>query len=1117
MNKVLLFLFLGLSVISSNAQTQSVNYVKNKTYLAPSIELLAAEDTTLSYAYSDGLGRPMQMVAVGAGGTGEDLVVPMSYDAYGRQVREYLPFSRPTSGGDFVEEVLIQQANFYNSKYGNVPNPYAEKVLDASPLHRILEQGAPGEPWMADATSDNDHTIKYEYHSNTLGDEVRVYSVELTVSNYGEGLATYFPTLLDPSIFYPVGALYKTITKDENWQPGDDTDHTMEEYKNKSGQVLLSRSYNGLEVLNTYYVYDDHNNLTYVIPPLVNTDDGISEEELGGLCYQYTYDHRNRLVEKQLPGKLEEYMIYNDLDLPVLVQDGNLRSKGQWLYTKYDSFSRPVQIGIYDDPSDRIALQQLAIQKEALSETRQSVPIIIDMQEVYYSNWTFPTNDLTPLSIAYYDSYPSDLAGGVSEDSYGTTPTLATKGLPVMTRVRMLETTDWINTVTYYDEKARPIYIYSHNEYLGTTDKVKSDFDFTGRTIGSTFIHSKPGQMDNVIVEGFTYDNQGRVLTHSHKINDQAVQMLEVNDYDDLGQLVTKSIGGVQEMDFTYNIRGWLTHINNGTSFDDAEDLFGMELAYEAAGQYNGNIGTQQWKTIGGQNMNDSTQSYAYTYDPLNRLSGSEYVSEGIDGHFNTGNFSYDLNGNIESLQRYHEGILTDDLVYSYEGNQLTIVDDVTNAVEGFTDIDNPGVEYTYDENGNMLTDANKGITGIEYNILNLPRSVILPDGDGVEYYYSFDGIKQRKVTTTGLHKDSTDYAGVFHYTNKDLSYIHHSLGRVLKNGGVFNYEYNLVDHLGNVRAVVDESGQLKQRQDYYPFGLTFNNWHISPENLHKYNGKEEQQETGWLDYGARMYEPALGRWFNIDPKSELYKSYSPYHFVGGNPIKNIDDNGESYAFYLEQTKSGDWRLRITATYFVGKDDKKSYNAARLGASFWNGQSGKFSIELTDENGEKSQIGIDFDIKVKKVDDPIGELYKDSRGHKDALTDDRSGNVFKVLSDNAFKAEPGTSPGSNGIAGIRTAKIPEKNSRWPEAIAHEMGHNIGVSHKYGGLMDASKVYGVNSSHIKQIFERVIISRLNPNSLGPVKRTKSRIPSFNTRPKWVIDLNREISEASKSLF
>ena len=84
------------------------------------------------------------------------------------------------------------------------------------------------------------------------------------------------------------------------------------------------------------------------------------------------------------------------------------------------------------------------------------------------------------------------------------------------------------------------------------------------------------------------------------------------------------------------------------------------------------------------------------------------------------------------------------------------------------------------------------------------------------------------------------------------------------------------------------------QTDDYYPFGLTFNSYGKGLGNLYKYNGKEEQKETGWYDYGARMYQPEIGRFLVQDRFSEKYMSYSPYSYAANYPVLMIDVNGDS-------------------------------------------------------------------------------------------------------------------------------------------------------------------------------------------------------------------------------
>jgi RHS repeat-associated protein len=75
----------------------------------------------------------------------------------------------------------------------------------------------------------------------------------------------------------------------------------------------------------------------------------------------------------------------------------------------------------------------------------------------------------------------------------------------------------------------------------------------------------------------------------------------------------------------------------------------------------------------------------------------------------------------------------------------------------------------------------------------------------------------------------------------------------------------------------------------------------LSPENKYLYNGKELQDELNldWYDYGARFYDPAIARFTTQDPLSENYYPYSPYNYVGGNPIVRVDENGEFWNYVL--------------------------------------------------------------------------------------------------------------------------------------------------------------------------------------------------------------------------
>ncbi len=906
------------------------------------------DNTIESVTYYDGLGRPIQQRAIKASPDGKDIVTHMQYDAYGRQAKQYLSFEANNTVGsyktvDVNTDINAYYKNTYSDDFPGVTtnlgdvNAYSESVFEASPLNRVTEQGAPGKAWKADRNSDTDHTIKFEWGTNVVN-EVVSFTVTFTGGDPEK------PQLVQNNHYAP-NQLVVTITKDENWTPADGDLHTTKEYKDKQGRVILKRTYNnsstssggggaagGGQAHDTYYVYDRFGNLTYVIPPKVNTADGVSTTELSELCYQYAYDHRNRLIEKKIPGKGKEYIIYNTLDQPVLTQDANLRAKSRWLFTKYDAFGRVVYTGLIENGST-VALLRSRVSSSTYDtyETKTTSPITIAGTSVYYTKDAYPVSIYKVLTINYYDDYTFDIDGLTHPGTvYGKTIDTNIKSLPTGSKVRVLDTNDWITTVTYYDNKARPIYIASKNAYLNTTDVIESKLDFVGKVEETKTTHTKGSNAPIVTVDKFTYDHMGRLLTQTQQINTQDTEQIVSNTYDALGQLESKAVGGtstslsgsngtlsvvegLQTVDYTYNIRGWLKTINEGTTANG--DLFGFALEYNTGINplYNGNIATTSWQTA-----NDNvTRSYNYTYDALNRITSG--ISN--DGRYNLSNISYDKMGNILSLQRTgaivenidptkseHFGMM-DNLGYTYDaGNRLLKVVDTGNTSFGFKDGTNTNDDFEYDTNGNMITDQNKGITGITYNHLNLPKTVSISNAQGtgnITYIYDATGVKLKKIAPSGSSLTETEYAGNYVYKNGNLELFNHPEGCIEKEADGYKYIYQFKDHLGNIRLSYKDVSttstlqlEIQEEKNYYPFGLEhkgYNNTITGREHPYGYNGKEENNELGlgWIDYGARNYDPAIGKWFNIDPQAEKYYDQSPFTYGLNNPNYFIDPNGE--------------------------------------------------------------------------------------------------------------------------------------------------------------------------------------------------------------------------------
>ncbi len=211
---------------------------------------------------------------------------------------------------------------------------------------------------------------------------------------------------------------------------------------------------------------------------------------------------------------------------------------------------------------------------------------------------------------------------------------------------------------------------------------------------------------------------------------------------------------------------------------------------------------------------------------------------------------------------------------YLYDGNRLTTVSGGATR------------SYTYDANGNALTD---GINTIVYNMLNLPASVV--NTATTVYTYDATGRKLRKSTGTVV----TQYIDGIQYNGNVIDFLITGEGLARKAGSNYSYEYAISDHLGNNRLSFDiynNTAREIQHDDYYPFGKSFNSYVIVTKNNYLYNSKELQEELGQYDYGARFYDPIIGRWNVVDPLSELDRKTSPYAYVFNNPLRFIDPTG---------------------------------------------------------------------------------------------------------------------------------------------------------------------------------------------------------------------------------
>ena len=330
---------------------QNRNYIHTMVYrealgASPDRATLDVSQVSDQIAYFDGLGRPSQTVAFRQSSSKQDIVVPVVYDALGRQDRQILPYVGESNGSFKPNALAAQEAFYLNSVSPEMRDsfPFSRTVFEASPLNRVLEQGAPGEVWQPVEGSTSGRTIKYDYLTN-IQDEVKLWKVSQD-------------SMLHYAGSYTPASLYVTVVKDENWTQSDDPLHTTREYKDFQGRVVLKRTFVREDLLvvslDTYYAYDDFGLLRYVLSPEGTATLGLpgtlispSDSLIKAYCYYYRYDARRRMIEKQLPGANPVYLVYDNRDRLVLVQDGVRRAANQWAFTKYDELNRPVATGIY--------------------------------------------------------------------------------------------------------------------------------------------------------------------------------------------------------------------------------------------------------------------------------------------------------------------------------------------------------------------------------------------------------------------------------------------------------------------------------------------------------------------------------------------------------------------------------------------------------------------------------------------------------------------------------------------------------------------------------------------------------------------------------------------------
>ena len=613
-------------------------------------------------------------------------------------------------------------------------------------------------------------------------------------------------------------------------------------------QIIKSSDTNDFRIgdsNDTYYIYDDLGLLRFVLSPSYQ-----EEANLEKYGYEYRYDQRGRCVWKRLPGCEYLQLWYDNADNLMFSQDGEQRKKGIYVFYLYDFVKRQVLQGT-----------------------------------------TTAINSSCPSAIVAFNV--SD--AGICRSGYSSANDLGLK------KEQLLQ-------ANYYDNHA---FINGQLEKQATSQNLVSNQQASeqyskgsltgivsmatdGKPLVSVYYHELKGQViaskqtlpdDALLSQNRTYSFTKQPLEiiseiFKNGISTTVTQTNSYNKHNDKIETMTLKVGNVTRTVSSY-------------SYNDISRLLSIKRS--------GNV----------------LRGYDFAYDGLNRLEESTY-SEGAGMSQNKNRYSenilsYSPNGSIERLQRYgkkNNGTfgLIDDLMYSYNGNQIKAISDKAGSLLydssfDFKDGADADVEYFYDANGALVKDLNKGISNIEYDVLGNLKCITFNNGFKTKYVYDAAGNKLR-TTHESVVTNTTDYIGNFIFEDGKLS-------KYLFDGGYCSFDNNQnptfhyyeKDHLASVRMVVNENGTIEQVSHYYPFGGVYGDLSYNGEyQKSKYIGKEFDHMHGldWYDHGARMYDAARVAWDKTERLYGKFNNWNLYCYGLDNPIKFIDKDGREPGDFFE-------------------------------------------------------------------------------------------------------------------------------------------------------------------------------------------------------------------------
>ncbi len=717
--------------------------------------------------------------------------------------------------------------------------------------------------------------------------------------------------------------MYKVMAQSGTPQIGYTTKWSDINYNfyNQKGQLIASIPPNGVQQLitNGITAYTDKNAIPFV--------------------KLYEYDQQGRLLatdNKSESGRSE--FIYRKDGKIRFSQNAEQRKNGRFSYTNYDDSGRPIESGEYL-PGD-ITFTAAKTNLPLLENTDVTGGLTVGTK----TDWVRTHYDL-PDNSHGQSGYVQDFVD------------------------EAISWTENINSKTWYsyDQEGKVTWVIKWLNGLGYKT-IDYTYDYFNNVTSVAY-------QKNVAAEKFyhyyTYDADQRLI--NVQTSRDGINNLQQANYQYYlhGPLKRVELGDqLQGIDYVYTAQGLLKSINHasGDNTKDpgldggngfAADAFGMQMEYFpndysrtgsniasiATGQtsyYNGNVNGISWQSkkpasvvsaLGAAIQNPTM--YTFAYDNKYQLNNATWGTPSFTANnfaaasqFAEKNITYDPNGNITGLQRTNSaGALSDDFSsYQYLANTNKL-----NSV-GNTATPTAYASFTYDDLGQLKSENKTGSPFAYYLKYDVTGKITGIYADAaltqLKVGYTYDEIGKRisrtdntgtaPVTAYYLYDPTGNVLGI--YTGTALSeipvYGSERLGTYNVSGN--SYVYELKDHVGSVRVVINRnknsSGQadIFTYNDYFPYGSVARSGGTTYRYDYQGAYAEKDPVTGFSNFELRMYDGRIGRWLSVDPKGQFA---SPYEGMGNDPISGADPTG-SYSSKFWATFYRDLNLDFSSEVY---------------------------------------------------------------------------------------------------------------------------------------------------------------------------------------------------------